>query len=511
MNGFLERLSPGRLSLALAAAFAAAHAAYYSLGVRFDDTSLAWYWQYLDPQLLKDKLLESVFYMHMQPPLFNLFLGAVLKISGGDGRYVFQGVYLAAGLTLYLSLFWLQVKLGVSRGAAFVVSTLFVLSPSFVLYEHWLFYTFPVAALITLSALLFYEIVTAGRAWAAVAFFATLFLICGVRHIFHLAYYLLVAAALTACCAGARREILLAAAVPFAVLFSFYAKNYFVFGQFAASSWSGMNLWEMTGYFLDPREREELEAGGKLSAVAAVPTFSELGRYPATYADVGRFGRVDALARANKSTGPNNYNHLAYVAISRAYLRDALAVVRYRPRTYLRGLLRSWFMYFRSSSDYVSGVRFLDEAGNQSRVGFVERFYDYVFYGKVPLGPPLTKILASFNLKCPPYAYLYLVIWLPLLVYFGFRLAWRPGEAAGLSRPQRLTISYVCVNVIYVALAGTMFNWAESNRMRFLSDPLYVVLLGLFVQHFLVRSIRSSLAEPPRRPAVGPRNLNGVV
>lgn len=496
-NEWLNGLSPGRMSLALAAFFAAAHGAYYLWGIRFDGTPLLWFWQYLDPQLLKGKLLESVFYMHSQPPLFNLFLGAVLKIPGSDGRYVFQGVYFAAGLTLYLSLFWLQLKLGVSRGVAFATSTLFMVSPSFVLYEHWLFYTFPVAALLTLSAFLFYETVTSRRAWAAAAFFATLFVICGIRHIFHLAYYVVVAGALAVFCAGARKKVLLAAALPFAILFSFYAKNYALFGQFSASSWSGMYLWEMTGYFLSPDEREKLEADGKLSRVTSVPTFSELGRYPATYADVSRFDGVDALTQVNKSTGPNNYNHLGYVAISREYLNGALGVLRYSPKAYLRGLLRAGFIYFRSSSDYASGVRFLDEAGNQSRISYVERFYDYFFYGRVPLGPPLTKVLARFDLKCPPYAYLYLIIFLPLLAFYGLRLALRRGAAAaaGLSWGQRLTVLYVCVNVIYVTLAGTAFNWAESNRMRFLSDPLYVALLGLFVQHFLVRSVRSSLGK----------------
>jgi len=496
-NEWLNGLSPGRLSLALAASFAAAHGVYYLWGIRFDDTPLLWFWQYSDPQLLKVKLLESVFYMHSQPPLFNLFLGAVLKITAGDGRYVFQGVYLAAGLTLYLSLFWLQVKLGVSRGLAFATSGLFMLSPSFLLYEHWLFYTFPVAALLTLSAFLFYELVTTRRGWAAVAFFATSFLVCGVRHVFHLAYYVVVAGAVVVLCAGARKKVLLAAAVPFAVLFSFYAKNYVLFGQFSASSLGGMYLWEMTGYFLSPEERAALGADGKLSPVTAVPAFSELGRYPPAFAEDTRFAGVDALTQPNKSTGPNNYNHLAYVAISRVYMKDALAVVRYRPRAYLRGLLRSWFMYFRSSSDYASGVRFLDEAGNQSRISYVERFYDYFFYGKVPLGPPLPRVFALFNLKCPPYAYLYLVIWLPLLVYYGFRLVLKrdAAAAAGLSREQRLTALYVCFNVIYVALAGTMFNWAESNRMRFLSDPLYVALLGVFVQHFLVRNVRASLGK----------------
>ena len=84
-NEWINGLSPGRMSLALAASFAAAHLIYYALGVRFDNTSLAWYWQYLDPELLKSRLLESVFYMHSQPPLFNLFLGAVLKYPGAAG------------------------------------------------------------------------------------------------------------------------------------------------------------------------------------------------------------------------------------------------------------------------------------------------------------------------------------------------------------------------------------------------------------------------------------------
>ncbi len=178
-------------------------------------------------------------------------------------------------------------------------------------------------------------------------------------------------------------------------------------------------------------------------------------------------------------------------------MNDSWAVLRHAPRAYLRGLLRSWFIYFRSSSDYASGVRFLDEAGNQSRISYAERFYDYLFYGRVPLGPPLTKIFAHFNLKCPPCAYLSLIVFLPLLAFYGLRLALGRGvaAAAGLSRGQRLTVLYLCFNVIFVALAGTAFNWAESNRMRFLSDPLYVALLGLFVQHFLIRRVRSSLGR----------------
>jgi hypothetical protein len=489
LAGYLERLSPGRLTAALVGAFAGVHLFYYALGVRFDDTTLGWYWQYLDPHLLRHKLLESVFYMHSQPPLFNLFLGAVLKIAGGRGRCVFQGVYLAGGLTVYLSLFWLQLKLGVSRAVAFAVATLFLFSPSFVLYEHWLFYTLPVVALLTASALLFYEVLARRRAWAMAAFFACVFSLCGMRHIFHLAYYAAVAAGVAWFCAGARKKALLVAAAPFLLLFSFYLKNYVLFGEFATSSWGGMNLWQMTGMNLTLAEKESLLAEGKPGEAALTTPFSEVADYPPAYADASRFDGVDALTRPHKSTGPINYNHLAYVAISRAYLADSLYVLKRFPHTYLKGLLRSWFIYFKSSSDYVSGVRFLDQTDNLSRVSFLNDLFDRLLYGKVTFEPVTGFVSNLFLLEKEEPFYFYLWVCLPLLLYYGFRTALRKetfGEGA-LARNRRRTVLFICFNVLYVALVANGFSWAETNRMRFATDPLYAVLLGLFIQYAVLR------------------------
>lgn len=485
----LERWPPAAAAVPLAGVYAAVHLFYWALGVRFDDTSLAWYWQYLDPELLKDKLLESVFYMHSQPPLFNLFLGAVLKIAGDGARYVFQGVYFGAGLTLYLSLFWLQVKLGVSRGVAFTVSTLFLLSPSFVLYEHWLFYTFPLAALVTLSALLFYDVLARRRAGTIAAFFACIFLMCGIRHTFHLAYYVVVAGALAAFCAGARKKVLLVAAAPFLLLFSFCFKNYVLFGEFAASTWTGMNLWQMTSGNLTVGEKASLLVEGKLTDVSLCIPFTALSEYSPTYADASRFADVEVLSRPYKSTGPCNYNHVGYVGISRAYLTDSLYVLKHFPHAYSKGLVRSWLTYFRSSTDYASNVAFLDEAGNLGRVSLITSLFDRLLFGRVP-SKPFTKFIGNiFFSEDEESFYLYLLVGLPLLLYYGFRTALGKktfGEGAA-ARARRLTVLYVCFTILYVALVVNGFSWAETNRMRFPTDPLYVVLLGLFIQYAVLR------------------------
>ena len=54
---------------------------FFFCGVRYNANLLFQGWQFLDVELLKHRLLESLYYQHSQPPLFNLFLGLVLKAA----------------------------------------------------------------------------------------------------------------------------------------------------------------------------------------------------------------------------------------------------------------------------------------------------------------------------------------------------------------------------------------------------------------------------------------------
>lgn len=47
------------------------------LGLSFDERPLAVNLQYVDPLLLKNNLWESLYYLHSQPPGFNLFQGLI--------------------------------------------------------------------------------------------------------------------------------------------------------------------------------------------------------------------------------------------------------------------------------------------------------------------------------------------------------------------------------------------------------------------------------------------------
>src|SRR5688500_4689088 len=77
---------------------------FHAEGIRFDSTSLGWFWQFVDPALLREDYLRSIFYLHAQPPLFNAYLGGVLQVAPRHAYEVFWGCALAFGLVLHLSL-----------------------------------------------------------------------------------------------------------------------------------------------------------------------------------------------------------------------------------------------------------------------------------------------------------------------------------------------------------------------------------------------------------------------
>jgi len=146
----------------------------WALGVRFDASSLSWFWQYIDPALLKTRLLESLFYFHAQPPLYNLWLGVLLKLFGGRFSDAAHGTYVLLGLAGTGGLAFLLARIGVPRILAVVLALAFFLSPSAILYENWLFYEYPVAVLLIFAVLTLYLFLQRRSFAYGVAFFGIL-------------------------------------------------------------------------------------------------------------------------------------------------------------------------------------------------------------------------------------------------------------------------------------------------------------------------------------------------
>lgn len=464
--------------LALGGLFTAAHACCYTLGITFDSRPLIEYIHYLDPELLRTRLIESLWHLHIQPPLFNLFIGLVLKVTP-EQTWLFHAVFLLCGFVLYVAVFLIQCRFKISKGRALLLSTLFLCSPSFMLFEHFLLYELPCAALLAVAALALFSVLAHGRRASLAAFFGAVFLLCGMRTTFHIGYYVLLWAAIVTLSRGRRRRVFVFGLVPFIALFGFYFKNYLLFGEFTVCTFSEKNLWIMTAGNLRWDDKVRLVEEGKLSRVSLVNRWAQLEAYAPEFLEVPeRFRGIPALAAAHKTNNAVNYNHYGNIALCNAYGEDARYVLRRYPKTYAISVALSAYRYFAPATERPIAPE------NKAKMRWLILLYDYLCYGKWPFS------LASENPLMargghPPYVFL--LAGLPLLFLYGVYRIIRPG---GLDHVQRCVLVFLCFHIFMIAALGCALDFTDAARYRFMTDGYSVTLAGLVLERLRGSPVR---------------------
>jgi len=440
--------------LLVTVAFAVSRGAAYGAGVRFDAGTLEDYWQYISPDLLKTRLLESLFYLHGQPPLFNLLLGVVLKLAPDHFAGAMHAVYLVLGLILSLAMYLVLVRVGLSRWTSAVVAALLSATPAFLLYENWLFYEYPVAALLVLSALALSQFLRRETFLSASAFFVLLASIIYARSLFQIAWLLLALGLLLAVRPDLRRTVLLASALPVLVVLLLIVKNMLVFGVPTTSSWFGMNLAQVVYYAIPAADRRPYVERGELSRVSLIEPFSA----PADYLPLVPAPRTTGkpvLDRFVKSEGSRNLNNKIMIDVSRDYLRDSLHMIRVRPRAYARAIVDGGKLYLRPTN--IGGQ-------NQSNI----EAYNDLFNRVVLLQ---TRYLVDFG-------WTILAAHVFALIY-GLRLTYRLLRRRLVASVASVTLAYVWLTLAYTTVLVTFAQVAENDRIRFLLDPLVVILVAV--------------------------------
>jgi hypothetical protein len=429
-------------------------------GVHFDDAGLASAFQFLDPSQLRENLLRSVFYEHIQPPLYNLYLGLGLRFPNPHAFFVASAR--AIGLALHLGLFDLTRRLGARPSIAALVATVFAFSPASILYETWLFYSFPVAAMLTLAACLLHRALETERPrawWAAFLLMAAVVL---TRSLFHLVW-LVLAVALAVFASRHRRRALVIAALPVALAATLYVKNRVVFGRFAASSWMGFSLSRLTTQRAPVDVRRQLIEQGRLSPLALTLAWEPLDHYPPEYQVIPQgLPRVPVLTEPLRAGGYTNYNHAAFLRISETFLADARVMMAEDPAMYRDCVRVAWMIYFRPTYDGL----FLER---RSQLRGIERLYELAIYS------PAWRW--SWGAPEPPRPDRMSYGWIAIgavVVPISLFLAWR-----GRRRPEGPTILFCLATTAWVAVIGNLFEIGENNRFRFLTEPLAWALCGL--------------------------------
>ena len=445
--------------------FVASRVMLYDLGVRFFDGHLGRMMPFIDVDLLRRDLLRSLWLMDGQPPGFNLFLGLVLK-TGSLAEFIFPASFAIVGAGMAGGVYVLLRLRNCSRRFSMLVSLFFTLSPSTLLYENYLFYTYPVAGLLVLSCVALHYALGSPRAPAWLFFWVTLGAVCFVRSAFHLSMMIGVLCGALLLLKDRRRELVASAALPLLLVSSVSAKNLLLYGSFSSSAWLGVSLAPLTIEQLPRMERRRWLAQGRLTSVAFVHRFSRTQRFQLALSEFQPNPATDdhpLRRRDYKLGGDINYHHAVYSAAARAYLKDAWAVIRARPDLYLRGVGRAYLLFTTSAAEWQPLEPVRGQLGAYG--GSVPRLMS------VPLGE--SRVGLAF-------------IIIPILFLAAARDFWLIAFR-GMREPVRLTRLFALLLIGYVTFVGSFLDYGENNRFRFMVEPLLFVETAALLRRLLPR------------------------
>jgi hypothetical protein len=454
----------------VAAAFVVSRLCFAAAGVRFDASAahpsnlFQVQWQLLDLGLLRHDLLRSVWYLHSQPPLYNLAVGLLLHVPPGARTPVAASVFVLLGLAMALSGYGLMAGLGLPVGASVAVSVLLCADPTGVLYENWLSWSQPTAAFLSVACLLALHGWRTGRArhlfGSAALLCAALMLDSTFQWPWMVAASVLLVAGLRRAAprggGSARRLRVRAAAVlaPLVLVGGLYVKDAALFGTFTTSSWLGMNLANTTLAPAPPARIAALVRSGRLPPLALTRPFSALSAYPGrTYRSA-----IPALGRPTLDGGETNFNQGAYIAISGAYQSAALRYIEADPGSYAAEVGRSLALWTLPGSQY----GYLVDSGP---IAGYDRWFDRLLLTAPQPAPTLAQVLRTGRapLRVGEVSWVEVLIGLlsvigaPLAVLRRRRRSDRAGSAA---------LALIWVTVAYSAAVTSLISVGENMRFH---------------------------------------------
>ena len=111
---------------------------YKFFDINFDIWTLDIYWQYFPKVLLKNDLLSSIIYNHYQPPLLNMMVGILMKLTQNFQLYL-NGLYLFCGFFSSLFIYLIGLNFNISKKISFLITTILMILPTTILYENHLY------------------------------------------------------------------------------------------------------------------------------------------------------------------------------------------------------------------------------------------------------------------------------------------------------------------------------------------------------------------------------------
>jgi hypothetical protein len=412
------------------------------MAVQPDPAVVTWLWQLLPIESLQARLFESVWYLHSQPPLFNLLVGAVLHVPG-DLMWL-RLIYWEVGFALVLVIFSSLRAVAMPRMLAHALVLLFSANPTPALYENFFLYSHLEAFLVVWAMFTLLR-----RPWSPAAYGIVTTLLVGMRALFQPVWAVSVALAIyLARRNGTRRRVSAWLLAPVLAGVLLVAKNGLMFDVWTTSSWYGLNAARLP-YVALLNELPDLAAKGIVSNALVQGPFLPFNGYspdltgPAMARARERYGAPTALFREPKDDGFPNFNHVGLIPVSQQLAKDVVAVWQARPGPVTDMVARGFRQFLLPASDYY----FITD--NRIRLRRLDSIARAVLY------PANSTLLVG--------------LWLVLGVTSSAWLWLRPpGDGTNL----RPAAAFVCLTTLWVTMTGNLTEFGENNRFRYTLDPM---------------------------------------
>lgn len=440
--------------------------AYVNLHFAFSFKISRYLVQYADINLLKENIVESLFYLHSQPPLFNFLLGVSKIIFGNNASLSMFILFQLCGLLTAVLLYKMMIELNIRKRLCFIFTILYIITPATLLYENLFFYTHIVIFFFIAAVFLLNKYLQSKKKIYIKLHFIFLLLISLTTSFFHLIWFLFTVAFLFWILKYNRKEIAIALIIPVIILLGLYTKNLILFGVFNSSSWFGMNLSRITVFQVPTTEREELIKNGLISEVSLLPPFPQ-------YDDVRNLKTikkdsigVEIADQTTKPSGGTNFNNLIYLEISKVAFNDSKFIIENYPQYYLQGVKKAFQIYFKPPSNYGLINK------NLLQINSYNNFFNALIYGASK-----SDTLGYFTVMLTIFVILGTSIFL-------FK--------ENISNKDKIILAFMLFNIIYVIMVGNFFEVGENNRFRYYTEIFSYVLFAYLLNTAIKSLIRKN-------------------
>lgn len=385
---------------------------------------------------LRDAPLESLYYLHIQPPAFDTIRAVLVHLWPADDSktlayHVDQGLYVVWMIVYALlgTLVYTWLEQIVPTRVAFCATLLFYLHPAAIMYASFLETTM-------LSSLLvgwyLYQLWKISQHTGSILLFSlALLAVFFTRSIFQ--WPVLIVSALSLILLRVpRKNIILFLAIAGSIMTIYCIKQYHVFGTLATSTFAGLNCVRSIGTLDSVRDYVP-------QCEAYIENTYQRKNIPLPFiAPVGVLHRATKVPSPFSTTPDVNLNHVSYLVCNQEFLRRCKEQITTKPIIeILESYMENTRIYFLPSDHYT----------------------EHVIVDRLPWRLLYSAIFSDIS----------------LLILLGSSLAWWIQH-----HRQRMIVGVgILLPVLFVFAVSVLFEKGENMRFKFFLEPsLYVFMVS---------------------------------